>query len=113
MQGERTYDLEDIGFWYKNQPNLKKGECIKLKSKTRKKKGRGGRSSRKNGSNQSGEDPDDVAEFELFWEVKKCSDRKEFLCEKVCDAGGYYTEVLYVHVVYTDTQYTQKCCMYM
>lgn len=53
--------VDDVGYWYKRQPDSKKGRCVILKDKG-KKKG-------------------------FVWELKKCKSRKYSLCETSCDAG--------------------------
>jgi len=76
----QKYPISDVGFWGKDQPKDKKDyECVMLKSK--KGKGKKSKGKHKHGYDDSPEG--------LEWELKKCKDKKSYLCELRCEAGKF------------------------
>lgn len=71
-----SYPIDTIGFWGKGQPKDKRDyKCVLVDAKKGKKKGKG-KHHHGQGSSPS-----------LEWELKKCKDKKPYLCELKCEAG--------------------------
>ena len=73
-----TYSINEVGFWGKKQPKDKRDyECVLVKPK----KGKKGHKHHHGQGTSPG----------LEWELKKCKDKKPYLCEQKCDVGESYS----------------------